>query len=106
MPMESYLLRSIAHSFLLSPQASSSASGIQAPHRILPSGTWFGVGLRAGGWRGVVSYAGKIALWWGFEVAVGYLIWQFHAGIVWWLDPWAKSRDKSDDDQDGRREDV
>lgn len=98
-PVESYLLRSIAHNYLSSPQAPSSASRIQSPYQILPLGSWFGVGLRAGGWRGVVSYAGKIGLWWGIEVAVGFVIWQLHAGVVWWYAPWAKTRDKSNRDR-------
>ena len=105
-PVDSYLLRSIAHNYLSSPQAPSSASIIQSPHQILPLGSWFGVGLRTGGWRGVVSYAGKIGLWWGIEVAVGFLIWQLHTGIVWWYAPWAnKSRNQSDRDKDGSSED-
>lgn len=99
-PLETLFIRSVARNFLSlpllsssSPLASSSlflvplrASAVADSLRaeVFPSDTWFGAGLRGGRSR-MMDYAGRLALCAGLEVGLGYVVWQFGAGLVWWL---------------------
>ncbi len=105
MPLEALFVRSVAHGFISSPQAQYSAAVTHPHSQILTLGTWFGLGLKTGWWRGIVRYAGKLGFWWGVQVGAGYLIWQIGAGIVWWLAPGAGSTHESVDDRRDKPED-
>ena len=86
LPLSALFLRSLAHSFLASagPSSEARAIAVRLKGDVYPLETWFGGGFRAGGWRGVGDYAGKMALVLGLEMAIGQVVWQLGFGAAWW----------------------
>ena len=86
MPLETLLVRSVAMTFWSAPGLSIAARGAAGRwiEDVYPLGSWFGLGLRNGGWRGVREYAGKMVLVWGMQVGMGFVIWELSTGFMWW----------------------
>ena len=84
LPLEALFVRSLAYSFLSSPQANPTAQAAADRWRteIYPFGSWFGMGLR-GGWRGMGDYVGKMVLVTGMEMGVNLMLWQVCTGLSW-----------------------
>ncbi|MCJ1251174.1 hypothetical protein MMC30_008405 [Trapelia coarctata] len=89
LPFETLLVRSIAHLSITNVLATvppSELGSVIADVRanLYPQETWFGYGLRAGGWRGVTNYMKKVLLCVGVESAMSFGIWQVGCGIARW----------------------
>ena len=86
LPLEARFVRSVALNFGSAKVLDPTSRGIVnfSRNEIYSPTTWFGLGLRAGGWRGVGRYAGKMFLVWGIQVAVGFAFWQIGAAYSWW----------------------
>jgi hypothetical protein len=81
LPLESYVLRRIASGYL---QSAIPTPGVDfLTTMVYPSGSWGGVELRRGGWRGVGDYVGKLGLCVAVEGAIGFGIWQVMFTVVW-----------------------
>ena len=85
-PLDSFYTRSVALSFppiwAASPEAGMTAASLRA--QILSPWTWFGTGLRSGGWSGVRDYVGKMLLIQGVEAGIAMAVWQFGIAGVWY----------------------
>lgn len=86
LPLDAMFARSVMLSFCASPRSPFahpvSAGGGRSG--ILPMGSWFGPGLKHGGWRGVADYAGKIFLIWGLDLGCRFIVWEIATGFIWW----------------------
>lgn len=80
-------MRSLTQAFLAAarPTATARAAALGLRRDVYPLESWFGLGLRAGGWRGAGDYAGKMLLCMGLEAVMGFGVWQVGAGVVWWI---------------------
>ena len=83
LPLEALYVRSVALAFLAASGSSPLAQRLGTAD-VYPRGNWFGLGLRASGWRGVGDYMGKIVLCLGIEMVVQLGVWQIGTGIAWW----------------------
>ena len=85
LPLEASFVRSVALFFCASPGSPFASRGIgSGKGEILPIGSWFGLGLKHGGWRGAAGYAIKIFLVWGLYLGCRFLVWDITAGFMWW----------------------
>ncbi len=84
LPLEALFVRSLALGFLSSPRADPLAQAAASRWRsqVFPLGGWFGMGLRAGGWKGAADYAAKTALIFGMEMGFNLTVWQICTGIA------------------------
>lgn len=86
LPLDAMFARSVVLSFCASSRSpfvhTVSAGGGRSG--IFPTGSWFGPGLKHGGWRGVADYAGKIFLVWGLDLGCRFIIWEIATGFMWW----------------------
>ena len=86
LPLETYVLRTIAQGFLASatssPGREAELSFLRAS--VYPAGVLLSPGLRVGGWRGAGDYLAKVLLCVGVESAIGFSIWQLGFGVAWW----------------------
>lgn len=89
-PFEALYVRSVALSFLssLSSPGANVRTKMAAERwkgQVYPVGRWFGMGLRAAGWRGVGDYVGKMVLVQGLGTGIGFAVWQVGVGVSWWV---------------------
>ncbi|KAL9104079.1 MAG: hypothetical protein Q9163_000931 [Psora crenata] len=86
LPLESLFVRSVAMTFWSAPGLSIASRGGAGRWRedVNPLGSWFGAGLKAVGWRGAMDYAVKIFLIWVTQVGMGFAVWEFSTGFMWW----------------------
>ena len=87
LPMEALLVRTIALSYIAVAQPIRPARTAvhSLTHMVYPPNAWFGLGLRAAGWRGVADYAAKMVLCSALEGLVGYGVWQVGAMCCFWI---------------------
>ncbi|KAL9122332.1 MAG: hypothetical protein Q9187_001105 [Circinaria calcarea] len=83
LPLEALYVRSIALAFLAASGPSPLAPRLGTAD-IYPKRSWFGLGLRASGLRGIDDYMGKMVLCLGIEMVVQLGVWQIGTGIAWW----------------------
>ncbi|KAL9129916.1 MAG: hypothetical protein Q9217_001764 [Psora testacea] len=86
LPLDALFVRSVAMTFWSAPGLSTTTRGAAGRWKgdVYPLGSWFGMGLRAGGWRGICDYAGKMLLVWVMQVGMGFAVWELSTGLMWW----------------------
>ena len=86
LPLDAMFARSVVLAFCASPRSpfAHTASAGGERNRILPMSSWFGPGLKHGGWKGVADYAGKILLVWGLDLGCRFIVWEIATGFMWW----------------------
>ena len=101
LPLEARFVRTVALNFgraRVHGVAGQGGSNFPMPEIYSP-GSWFGLGFRAGGWRGVSRYAGKMFLVWGIQVGIGFALWQVGMAYAWWrgrrVYKWGEGRPRS-----------
>ena len=82
MPLESIFLRSLSRSFIASRTPVSGSSWLN--RQIYPLNTWFSLGLRPSGWRGVLDYGSKVLLCMGLDIVIGLEVWRIGGNAAWW----------------------
>jgi len=87
LPLQAHLVRAVALGYLAVARPTSSAqmSVLGLTKAVYPADAWFGLGLRAAGWRGVGNYGAKMMLCSAVEAAVGYGVWQVGATTCFWV---------------------
>ena len=86
LPLDAMFARSVFLSFCASPRSpfAHTVNAGDGRSGILPMGSWFGPGLKHGGWKGVADYAGKIFLVWGLDLGCRFIVWEIATGLMWW----------------------
>ena len=86
LPLDAMFARSVILSFCASPRSpfAHTANAGGGRSAVLPMGSWFGPGLKHGGWKGVADYAGKIFLVWGLDLGCRFIVWEIATGFMWW----------------------
>ena len=86
LPLEALFVRSVALATWSAPGllTGSRSFGETGRDAVYAPGMWFGLGLRAGGWRGFRNYASKMLLISGLRLAVGLTIWELEYHLIRW----------------------